>query len=77
MYWFSDRVALRVSCAQPLERAAAPEIHADVEDLAQRAGLPVPRLYVIPSSSPTRTRPAGAEAFGGGGDRGFDAQPAA
>ncbi len=52
MYWFSDRIALKVSRAQPLERSAAPEIFADVEDLAQRAGLPVPRLYVIPSEQP-------------------------
>ena len=52
MYWFSDRIALKVSRAQPLERSAAPEIYADVEDLAQRAGLPVPRLYVIPSEQP-------------------------
>src|SRR4051812_27505428 len=52
MYWFSDRIALRVSRAQPLERSAAPELSADVEDLAQRAGLPVPRLYVIPSEQP-------------------------
>ena len=41
-----------MSRAQPLERSAAPEIYADVEDLAQRAGLPVPRLYVIPSEQP-------------------------
>ena len=52
MYWFSDRIALKVSRAQPLERSAAPEIYADVEELAQRAGLPVPRLYVIPSEQP-------------------------
>ena len=52
MYWFSDRIALKVSRAQPLERSAAPEIYGDVEDLAQRAGLPVPRLYVIPSEQP-------------------------
>jgi heat shock protein HtpX len=52
MYWFSDRIALKVSRAQPLDRSAAPDIYADVEDLAQRAGLPVPRLYVIPSEQP-------------------------
>jgi heat shock protein HtpX len=52
MYWFSDRIALKVSRAQPLERSQAPEVHADVEDLSQRAGLPVPRLYLIPSEQP-------------------------
>jgi heat shock protein HtpX len=52
MYWFSDRIALRVSRARPLEREEAPDVHADVEGLAQRAGLPLPRLYLIPSEQP-------------------------
>ena len=53
MYWFSDRIALKVSRAQPLERSEPhPTVYADVEDLAQRAGLPMPRLYVIPSEQP-------------------------
>ncbi len=52
MYWFSDRIALKVSRAHPLERADAPTIYADVEDLSQRAGLPMPRLFVIPSDQP-------------------------
>jgi heat shock protein HtpX len=52
MYWFSDRIALKVSRAQPLDRASAPTVYADVEDLAGRAGLPVPRLYLIRSEQP-------------------------
>jgi len=52
MYWFSDRIALKVSRARPLERSEAPAVYADVEDLAQRAGLPVPRLYLIASEQP-------------------------
>ncbi len=52
MYWFSDRITLRVSRAKPLERSEAPTVYADVEDLAQRAGLPVPRLYLIGSEQP-------------------------
>jgi heat shock protein HtpX len=52
MYWFSDRIALKMSRAVPLEQSAAPEIHFDVEDLARRAGLPMPRLYSIPSEQP-------------------------
>ncbi len=52
MYWFSDRLALRMSRARPLEPGEAPELVADVEDLAQRAGLPVPRLYLIGSPQP-------------------------
>ncbi len=52
MFWFSDRIALRVSRAQPLERGDAPAVHEDVEHLAARAGIPVPRLYLIPSEQP-------------------------
>jgi heat shock protein HtpX len=52
MYWFSDRIALKVSRAQPLERSEGQAVYADVEDIAQRAGLPMPRLYLIPSDQP-------------------------
>ncbi len=52
MYWFSDRIALKVSRARPLEPGEAPELVADVEDLATRARIPVPRLYLMPSEQP-------------------------
>jgi heat shock protein HtpX len=52
MYWFSDRLALRMSRARPLRPGEAPELVADVEDLSQRAGLPVPRLFVVESPQP-------------------------
>ena len=52
MYWYSDRLALRASHAQPFPEEQAPELHAMVRDLAQRAELPVPRLYLIPSEQP-------------------------
>jgi heat shock protein HtpX len=52
MYWFSDRLALRMSRARPLEPGEKPDLVADVEDLAQRARIPVPRLYLIPSEQP-------------------------
>jgi heat shock protein HtpX len=52
MYWFSDKIALKTSRAKPLERADAPDVYADVEELVQRAGLPMPRLYSIPSEQP-------------------------
>jgi heat shock protein HtpX len=51
MYWFSDRIALAVHRAQPVSRAEAPTIYAIVERLTQRAGMPMPRVYVIPSAS--------------------------
>ncbi len=52
MFWFSDRLALRMSRARPLEPGEAPDLVADVEDLAARARIPVPRLYLMPSQQP-------------------------
>jgi heat shock protein HtpX len=52
MYWFSDRIALKMSRARPLESGEAPEVVIDVQDLATRARIPVPRLYLIPSQQP-------------------------
>jgi len=52
MYWFSDRIALKMSRARPLEPGEAPELVADVEELSGRAGIPVPRLFVMPSEQP-------------------------
>ena len=51
-YWFSDRLALKASGAKPVERGTNPELEAMVQDLAQRARVPVPRLYTIPSEQP-------------------------
>lgn len=52
MYWFSDRIALKMSRARPLEPGEAPEVAIDVQELATRARIPVPRLYLIPSQQP-------------------------
>ena len=52
MYWFSDRLALKMSRARPLEPGQAADLVADVEDLAQRARIPVPRRYLIPAEQP-------------------------
>jgi heat shock protein HtpX len=51
-YWFSDRVALKLSRAQPLPADQAPGLHQSVASLAQRAGIPTPQLYLIPSEQP-------------------------
>lgn len=51
-YWFSDKLALKASRAQPVEPGTMPELEGMVEDLAQRAQVPVPRLYLIPSEQP-------------------------
>ena len=52
MFWFSDKLALKASKARPVERSEAPELYRDVEELAGRAGVPTPRLYLIPSEQP-------------------------
>jgi heat shock protein HtpX len=51
-YWFSDRIALRASRARPLPRDEAPRLHQVVADLAGRAGLPMPRLYLVDAEQP-------------------------
>jgi heat shock protein HtpX len=51
-YWFSDRLALKASRAQPVEPGSMPELEGMVQDLAQRARVPVPRLFLIPSEQP-------------------------
>jgi heat shock protein HtpX len=51
-YWFSDKIALKMSRAKPLNEEDAPRLHQMVRELAHSAGLPMPRLYVIPASQP-------------------------
>jgi len=51
-YWFSDRIALFANRARPLSDADAPGLHAAVAELAQRAGIPMPKLYLVPSPQP-------------------------
>jgi heat shock protein HtpX len=51
-YWFSDRIALMAHRAQPVTREQLPEVYEMVERLCRKAGMPVPRIYVIPSEAP-------------------------
>src|SRR5512142_478857 len=51
-YWFSDKIALKAHRAQPVTREQLPEVYDIVERLTRRAGLPMPRVYVIPSPTP-------------------------
>ncbi|MEX0790602.1 MAG: zinc metalloprotease HtpX [Actinomycetota bacterium] len=51
-YWFSDKIALKMSKARPVTRTQAPELYAAVYRLTQRAGMPMPSLHVIPSEQP-------------------------
>jgi heat shock protein HtpX len=52
MYWFSDKLALRMAGAREASEAEAPELHAMVANLAQLARLPKPRVYIIESDTP-------------------------
>jgi heat shock protein HtpX len=51
-YWFSDRIALRASRAKPVSEQEDPRLYQMVRDLTTRAGLPMPKLYVIPQEQP-------------------------
>jgi heat shock protein HtpX len=51
-YWFSDKIVLAMYGAQPLDEADAPVVSRIVRNLATRAGIPMPRLYLIPSAQP-------------------------
>lgn len=51
-FWFSDKIALAIHRAQPLEESDIPWLFAIVRDLAQRYGMPMPRVYLIPIAAP-------------------------
>ena len=51
-YWFSDKIALKMSGAQPVSEQEAPQLYEMVRELTTRADLPMPALYVIPQDQP-------------------------
>ena len=51
-YWFSDSMVLKMYNAQEVDETSAPQFYAMVRDLAQRAGLPMPRVYLIDEAQP-------------------------
>ncbi len=51
-YFFSDKIVLASSGAQEVSREEDPELHAIVEEVARKAGIPKPKVYVIPSETP-------------------------
>jgi heat shock protein HtpX len=51
-YWFSDKIVLRMYKAREIARADAPELYDMIDRLRQNAGLPMPKVYVIPSDQP-------------------------
>ena len=51
-YYYSDKIVLRMYKAQPLSPGDAPHIHRVVEEMAARAGIPKPRIVLIPQDAP-------------------------
>jgi heat shock protein HtpX len=51
-YWYSDKLVLRMYGAREVREIEAPELHSMVRTLATRAGLPMPKLYIIPGEQP-------------------------
>src|SRR5579864_8113703 len=51
-YFFSDKIALAMYRAQPVTREELPRAYAAVERLTQKMGIPMPKIYVIPTESP-------------------------
>ena len=56
-YWFSDKLVLRKYNARQVDEAAAPQFYRMIAELAQRATLPMPRVYLIDEAQPTRSPP--------------------
>ncbi len=51
-WWNSDKMVLRMNGAEPVDEASAPELYALVRDLSQKAGLPMPKVYVMHTDQP-------------------------
>jgi heat shock protein HtpX len=51
-YFFSDKIALKTSGAQPVSREQLPRLYQVMEGLAAKAHIPVPKLYVVPDAAP-------------------------
>ncbi len=51
-YWFSDKMVLKMYNAQEVDETSAPQFYGMVRELAQRAGLPMPRVYLIDEDQP-------------------------
>ena len=51
-YWFSDKIVLKMYSAREVDETSAPQFVAMVRELAQRAGIPMPRVYIIDEQAP-------------------------
>ena len=51
-YWFSDTIAIKAARAEPVTEQEMPQYYAVVRELTQKAGMPMPKLYVSPEAQP-------------------------
>ncbi len=51
-YWYSDKIVLRMYKAKEVTRSQAPKLFGMVEKLVKNSGMPMPKVYIIPSSTP-------------------------
>ena len=51
-YWYSDKIVLGLYHAKPVDIASAPELYRIVENLSITAGLPMPKVYIVPETAP-------------------------
>ena len=52
MYWFSDKIVLRMYRAQQVTQGEAPELYGIVAELTSKASLPMPKVYIIDNETP-------------------------
>ena len=52
-YWYSDKMVLKMYRAREVSSQEAPELYGMVQTLARQAGLPMPKVYIIPRRRPT------------------------
>ncbi|MGZ8751682.1 MAG: zinc metalloprotease HtpX [Acidimicrobiia bacterium] len=51
-YWFSDKLAVKAAGAHEVSEADVPQLYATVRELAQRGGIPMPKVYLSPAQQP-------------------------
>jgi heat shock protein HtpX len=51
-YWFSDKIILKMYGAKPVSESEAPELYATVASLAQKASIPMPKIFIMENESP-------------------------
>jgi heat shock protein HtpX len=67
-YWFSDRIVVRMYKAREVTSDQAPGLFTMVRELAARANLPIPKVYIIPGEAPNAFATGRNPSHAGGGD---------